>query len=240
MQKISDPFELEKLANNLKKWDEIDKQASIEYLRKYPEAQKSFLGKVASIFASKKVCSPEMLKARNAARFAAFPNEVEISPEIALLLYTEDKGYAEKSNAIDEKYGGVAKVFLEPALGTPIRLALMALWPSPYNIANQGEKITRSFAGSFSYSRELEKLIQERKRIIEPVLGNYKLIEKEPGKYLLKLQEFEEVIYSEKTGHCSVQVIEKEVRGAGIDPNFNPANLPPLPKITRGGPGASI
>lgn len=226
MQKISTPFELEKLANDLKRSDEIDKRARLSYLEAHPELKKNFLQR---IFSSPKFASLEEMKSRNDARFVAFPQEVDVTPEIALFIYKTKDEQVQREVDLEKKYNMPA-TFLDLSLGTPLRLAFLALWPSPDSIASMGQ-VVKNFANAFAYDRDLKKIIDDRKQLIIPILGNYRLIEKKPGEYCLQLQPITEYQYYESTGRVPIVEIRTQVPNAGIDDKLNPSNLPPLPPV---------
>ncbi len=235
MEKINDPFALEKLATNLRRWESVDDEASLAYLRTQP--QKGLLGRLLSgegVNPLNNFSTPERLRARNTARFKEFPNEVEISPEIAAFLYAIDQEHREKEKKLEATHGTDAGHYFKLAVGVPLNLALMALWPSPATLVEGGANIAGTFAGAARYEKELKKLIDERAKLVGPILGNYQLTENGTGGYVLKLQELTEGSYRVSTGRTHISLPTKEVPRAGIDPNLNPQNLPPLSKSPPG------
>ncbi len=234
MDKINTPFELEKLADTLRGWEALDDRVSVEYYKLH-KPKMGFWERISTpgnpLFVES---TPERLEARNTARFKAYPNEVEVSPEIASFLYAVDQESSTKNKEFLERHGTGAMLFARGALGVPLRAVLAALFP--VTAPDATDKIAKTFVDMVSYKRALTKLIEERQKLVEPILGNYRLSETSPGKYALKLQKIEESSYSMSTGRSHVTYYTKVVPEAGIDPNLDPKNLPPLPSISRDGP----
>lgn len=235
MEKIINLLELAKLKQDLDKKGIIDVNAIADFARKTPSPKEpGFFECVFSADANKEKDEYEtnLLKYRNVARFASLPNNLEVSPEIALFLYKNNNDLKQKLIEHDKTVSSNDLFKLMFAL--PSGLALTLLTGETSHTIKAGAKTAESFTKLYNYQKALSKIVDEGNPITEAILKDYKLTENESGKYLLQLQEI--IIRSREVsnGRWYETVKWEEALDAGIDPDLNANRLPTLPSASKG------
>jgi hypothetical protein len=211
----------------LAKSHEIEKKAELDAISAYVPDKPTSGGFWAFITCEGMEGLPKfILDKKNEVRRGYLPNKIEVSPEIASLLYAEKKFIDEG----EQKFSDDLIRSPQKAASSAASLGWAALFPSTHSSVHAAANAGKFVVESALWFSELKQFRSKSNAVIGSIMGEYRLSKTDQGTYQLSLEDVgvKEVPVYMRSGRLRMDK-QRDVPTSGIDQSINPIELPVIP-----------